>query len=431
VKQTSQRAEAYHVPMRLLRQLADFNRRSRVLCPFCLSEFSRNQILWVSENPALSGSSTVREDQRMRLRESETRRLPGDRIVDPLGTEVRLRACPEASCRRVLPDELLRNRTRVLTVVGSSASGKSTLIAGMMHSARLRLERAGIAMAPVALTQNSVWRLIPNVFERAHCMEPTAIERDFDTPLFLSVGRSNYNGLLVIHEVDLANPVPNISGDGPNRRLIQKSDAVLCVLDPLQIPTVRASVIRDLDVAGVEVDARDPAVTSPFADPDALSAWGTILSGSRTGRSRNPIAGRPPIAVALTKMDVWAGLLKRLPDLVDSRGSSSTAIHRLRSRIAARISGAGPIDARASGVARAFAPSLTSVIDQNFLVQDFFCTQALGSRPVPAGSHGAMGVVPSEVQPKGCDVLFCWLLARMFSTFDDLCSGDEDVLNVR
>jgi hypothetical protein len=360
----------------------------------------------------------------MRLRESEIRRLPGNRVVDPLGMEIRLRACPEPSCRRVLPDELLRSRTRVLTVVGCPASGKSTLIAGMMHSARLRLERAGIAIAPVALTQNSVWRLIPNVFERAHCMEPTAIERNFDSPLFLSVGRSHYGGLLVIHEVDLANPVPDTGSEGLNRRLIRQSDAVLCVLDPLQIPTIRASVIRDLDVAGVQVDARDPAVTSPFAESDALSTLGIILSGARNGRSRRPIGGRPSIAVALSKMDVWGGLLNRLPALVDSRGSSSTAIHRLRSRIAARISGAGHIDARALGVARAFAPGLISVIDQNFLVQGYFCTQALGSRPVPAGPNGAMGIVPSEVQPKGCDELFCWLLARMFSTFDDLRVGD-------
>jgi hypothetical protein len=109
-----------------------------VVCPNCWERFAPERVFYVATHPELYGDLLLGENAPRRF--LPTRFHPDGRALDPKGSPTHRLACPK--CHLTIPRVLLERPTLFASIFGSPKSGKSYLLAAMIHQLRKTLPKS-------------------------------------------------------------------------------------------------------------------------------------------------------------------------------------------------------------------------------------------------------------------------------------------------
>lgn len=111
-----------------------YNAEGEIICPHCWWRFNYEKLLYIAENPALTGDAVLGEEAGRRFLPSQFD--VNGRALDPHGTVATRHACP--NCHLYLPEVVLQNNSDdvVISIVGAPGSGKSFLLTTMLWKLR-------------------------------------------------------------------------------------------------------------------------------------------------------------------------------------------------------------------------------------------------------------------------------------------------------
>lgn len=374
-----------------------------ITCPFCFEQFTPNELRFRCINPACPG--------RMPDPVYTTRRGYGDMMMGAVLVprkqvfgqpgEVKCYQCKTISytrlcphCHFELPHDITQVDQRIIAIIGGRATGKTHYIASLIT--RLRNEVAGnFNMQVRMMGQDTVERwendFYKPLFERKTVLQLTqiaAINAQIKSPLmfrftFTHGGRPR---ALNISFFDSAGEdMKSLSVMSVEYRYISHADAIIFLLDPLQIASVRHQLPT--------VDApREDFLASPEHIVNNLR---DLFEQQQHLRPDQKIT--VPIAFTLSKVDTLGPLLDR------GSGLLNPSNHQ------------GQLDLDdIQGVSTEIATYLSEWINSSFLTgirlgfatYNFFGVSSLGAQP---GANGHLAVVsPFRVE----DPLL-WLLYKL------------------
>ncbi|WP_255205711.1 GTPase [Actinomadura sp. BRA 177] len=319
------------------------------------------------------------------------------------------RACPE--CHNPLPSAYCDSPGRIVALVGAKNAGKSTYIAVLLHEL---MNRVGTELdaSLVACDDRTIERYKrdfarPLLEERRLLPTTTSAATGPREPLVYLLTRTRRGRFSRARNESLALVLFDTAGEDLRSRevtdlhlrYLEAADAVIFLVDPLELPGARAGV-RDA-VPGPRVAGEDP-------DSEPLNVIARVTETLRQRHGTRPGEPLPvPVAVSLTKIDVLRpGLLEQ------------SALHRSRS-------GQGVLDLddrdAVNEQVRALlhewqAGQLDTYLGQQYADHALFGLSALGALP-ERGRVGAGGVRPYRAE----DPLL-WLLYR-FGMLDGVRPG--------
>lgn len=109
-----------------------------VVCPNCWERFAPERVWYVATHPELYGDLLLGENAPRRF--LPTRFHPDGRALDPNGSPTHRLACPK--CHLLIPRIILERPTLFASIFGSPKSGKSYLLAAMIHQMRKTLPKS-------------------------------------------------------------------------------------------------------------------------------------------------------------------------------------------------------------------------------------------------------------------------------------------------
>ncbi|TQM68492.1 50S ribosome-binding GTPase [Actinomadura hallensis] len=320
------------------------------------------------------------------------------------------RACPE--CHNPLPSAYCDSPGRIVALVGAKNAGKSTYIAVLLHEL---MNRVGTELdaSLVACDDRTIERYKrdfarPLLEERRLLPTTASAATGPREPLVYLLTRTRRGRFSRPRNDSLALVLFDTAGEDLRSRevtdlhlrYLEAADAIIFLVDPLELPGARAGV-RDGVAGAPPPHPRDP-------DGEPLNVIARVTEALRRRYGARPGEPLPvPVAVALTKIDVLRPALLR-----------QSALHRSRS-------GQGVLDLDDRDAVheqvRALlhewqAGQLDTYLGQNYAEHALFGLSALGA--APEGERvGAGGVRPHRAE----DPLL-WLLYR-FGMLDGVRPG--------
>lgn len=305
--------------------------------------------------------------------------------------------CPH--CHKRIEHDYITTRSRVFATIGSSDSGKSTWIGVLVKGLRDRGREFG-SMATELVGDASKERYRA-VFEKALFEEGLTLRRTDSVrasqrlePLLVMTRRPRNGsvwrpdrllvGMNVFYDTAGEDILRRTSMD-PLARYLDGADAIIFVLDPLQVPSVRATV------GGV------PLPDAASNQVDMLVRTAELLRERRGLHTGDRIA--TPLAVVVTKTDSLPGLIP-----------AGSAIGRPGPRVGAydEADGQQVNDEVRALLAEWFeGERLLNVVDGAFSDHRFFAVSALGTPPATSTELAAGGIHPLRAEDP-----MLWLLAR-------------------
>jgi len=310
------------------------------------------------------------------------------------GSETTVRVCP--SCHHRLPTYFGRVRSRLVALVGARNSGKTVYLTVLMHELNNKAgERLDCGLSPA---DEETRRVFDGEYERrlytdGNLHDPTrsvsAEQYGLRPPLvftFATEGsglRRSRKTLLSFFDTAGEDLISQDSVE-LNARYLRSADAVMLVLDPLQMAGGRSRAGHDV------LPPEGPAVDAPYAVLDKITDL--LQDGRRAGKIRKPIG------VAFSKIDVfWDGmkadgaLRQPEPDGEGADEHDGLDVH-----------------AQVAGLLHDWdGPRIDTYLRSNYRSYRYFGFSALGNHPVgDKVPHG--GVQPYRVPDP-----FLWLLAQL------------------
>lgn len=319
------------------------------------------------------------------------------------------RACPH--CHNPLPSAYCDSPGRIVALVGAKNAGKSTYIAVLLHEL---MNRVGTELdaSLVACDDRTIERYKrdfarPLLEERRLLPTTASAATGPREPLVYLLTRTRRGRFSRPRNDSLALVLFDTAGEDLRSRevtdlhlrYLEAADAIIFLVDPLELPGARAGV-RDA-VPGPRAAGDDP-------DSEPLNIIARVTEALRQRHGARPGEPLPvPAAVALTKIDVLRPALLR-----------QSALHRSRSgRGVLDLDDRDAVDEQVRALLHDWqAGQLDTYLGQQYADHALFGLSALGGIP-DRGRVGAGGVRPYRAE----DPLL-WLLYR-FGMLDGVRPG--------
>ncbi|TDD64218.1 TRAFAC clade GTPase domain-containing protein [Actinomadura rubrisoli] len=395
--------------------------RHEITCPYCFASVARQRVLFRCRGQAgrTQGCAPVLDEALAAYMGSPAgASLPpvfaasgrkGRADCPACGRPTGNRACPE--CHNPLPAAYCDSPGRIVALVGAKNAGKSTYIAVLLHEL---MNRVGTELdaSLVACDDRTIERYKRDfarpLLEQRRLLPTTASAATGPRePLVYLLTRTRRGRFTRARNDSLALVLFDTAGEDLRSRevtdlhlrYLEAADAIIFLVDPLELPGARTGL---LDAAPV------PRVPGDDPDSEPLNVIARVTETLRQRHGTRPGEPLPvPVAVALTKIDALRPALLR-----------QSALHRSRS-------GAGVLDLddrdAVDEQVRALlhewqAGQLDTYLGQQYADHALFGLSALGGIP-EGGRVGAGGVRPYRAE----DPLL-WLLHR-FGMLDGVRPG--------
>ncbi len=379
-------------------------RRKSLVCPYCYATFSESEIRFrCSGRPGPDGVGCVRKvDENLSKITGSRVPLPpvfaaserSDTAICPICASLtRTQVCPD--CHSHLPATFRATQGRLIALAGPSQSGKTLLMTVLIHELK---HRAGelLNSTTTGADDSSSERydreherrlytnrlLFPRTVTTGQSRVPPLV---FRFTLRRSRLRSQAQELLLSFADSAGEDLASLEKTGQMSRYFNFSDGLIVLIDPLQLPQVRAMIQGQ-----VQLPRPLPRDEYPAA---GISRITTLLrQGSAPGAKIDK-----PVAFVLTKIDVLRNFLPAGSPL-------------LRPQPADAFFDASDSQEVSDHVRRLLglwdAGDITGIIEGNYSNYAFFAVSALGAPPTAENRVAAPGVEQYRVIDP-----FLWLLA--------------------
>ncbi len=303
-----------------------------VLCPHCHQKFKFEDTLWAATHVDLKGDLLAGPSAMARFR--PTRFNVAGEALDPKGSPCREMACPH--CHLIFPRILLENDPLYISVIGSTFSGKTTLLASMIAQQRIHFPR------DFALSFGDVDASGNNFFESAEaCMTPAGSGLVTQKKIPQGISPTAWPGINYLwtkqkeQEVSLPRPLlyivrpegihPNANNPDIGARTVcfydnsganylpsedpkvpattshlQRSKVLFVVFDPTQSPSVRDKLLRS---------STDPQLArGPVNKQETIIREAANRMRAHAGLSTSQRIERPAL-ILMPKADLWLSML--------------------------------------------------------------------------------------------------------------------------
>jgi hypothetical protein len=405
------------------------NLLARVTCPHCWATFPPEQSLWVSEHADLLGDPLLGPEQAQRFLPSRFT-LQGD-ALDAKGMVCRSLACPK--CHLGVPRCALEMETLFLSILGAAASGKSYLLATMIHELR-RVLPSDFALTFTDVDPAS--NRIINECEESLFFNPNPEQL---VPLGNLIRKTELEGELyetiALGNQTITYPRPFLfdlhpKPEHPKAGEVAPSSRVLCLYDNAGehfLPgkdTTATPVTRHLAQSRALLFVMDPTQDRRFQAKIHLLGQGpgpisqgrisrqemilheaAVRIRSHAGLARHE-KHRRPLIVILTKVDQWSALLA---DQDPSEPWRKLAGMNLSGLDIERIEQQSD---RLRQLLTELCPEIV-LTAEGFATEVFYiATSALGDRTEVHSQTGLLGIRPENIRPRWVTVPLLYALTR-------------------
>lgn len=306
--------------------------------------------------------------------------------------------CPTPECGRRLERDYIDTPAQIIAVVGSSESGKSTYVGVLIGELRNRVGEAfdGASVELVGDASRTRYREVfgTYLYEKGrtlrrtdsiralHALEPLLFMLRFPRRGRLSGRERLRTGIAVFYDT-AGEDILDADRRGRLGRYLTAADGIIFLVDPLQVPSVRA-MVSDGEVV--------PAVAQNQVE--MLQGVAEVL---REGKPGGRIS--TPIAVVVAKTDALADLLPPATTLAHPGPHHGAYDERDGRQVHDEV--------RAVVHEWTNGPALVNFVQNAFAEHRFFGLSALGSPPANQDELSPQGIHPLRVE----DPLL-WLLSK-------------------
>lgn len=331
----------------------------------------------------------------------EVETFPAGMALCPHGREpTPARYCPNPACGKRLEHDYITTPSRIIAVVGSSESGKSTYVGVLINELRNRVGAAFNGMS-VDLVGDASRARYDEVFRKLlydqhrtlrrtdsvralHALEPLMFMLRFpgrDRPW----RRDRLTAVMTVFYDTAGEDILDADHRERLARYLTAADGIVFVLDPLQVASVRAAV---------------DGVVRPGRVQDQVGMLQGLAEVLRRGQGQTGAARiRTPLAVVVAKTDALGGLLPSgtaldqpgQHDGVYDDADGRRCHDEVRAVLGSWTDGAG----------------LVNTVQNAFADHRFFALSALGLPPESADELSPQGIHPLRVEDP-----MLWLLGR-------------------
>ncbi len=306
--------------------------RSKAVCPHCWHSFAVYDVLYIASHPDMLGDPRLGSEHPPRF--LPTRFTPDCAALDVKGMPCRRLACPQ--CHLEIPRAVIELKPRVVSIIGAPACGKSYFITAQSWSLRKVLAgqfRVAFADADPLMNQ----RL--NDYESLLFLNPdeNALVELPKTETFGEFYSSVLFGGQAVHYLKPFLFTLKPTADHPNARGASRLGRVLCLYDnagesflpgqesfarPVTGHLAASDLLLFLFDPTQDVRFRRAISAGTSGDQDVAAAIKNRQAAFRQESVLNEAAQRiarsyrfadkrlrPPLAVVVTKFDVWRSLL--------------------------------------------------------------------------------------------------------------------------
>jgi len=383
------------------RRLKSAFRRQEV-CPYCFEEYSLRETPFRCASP-LSRCTPEVDEVRARVWND---RIKIGRVLDSTGKRVDEMRCPDCKqvsrkrlcpyCHMELPYTTGKFKNYIFAVIGAKESGKSHYVAVLINELKNRIGPAlDILLEPLddATVKRYREAFYDPLFQKKTVIDATRSgleDRRVQMPLVFSLtfagigifGRRRIQGAVTLVFFDTAGEdLDDEDVMATVNKYIYRSDGILLLLDPLQLPQVR--------------DQLDAGIVLPKLNTETTDIISRVAKLVITGRNLAPDSMLDiPIAVAFSKFDAVEPLIDTQLQLnADSRHAGGYDLADFQA-----------VDAEMRSLLSLWdSDRIPHQVSTRFRQSGFFGLSALGCHP--QGDRKVPRVLPHRVEDP-----FLWLL---------------------
>lgn len=240
---------------------------SKIVCPYCFETFDQSDVMFRCtcakvKDPALTKYWGVALEEGFSFK-------PGFSLGNILGGVPKSAKCPKCNratsslvcphCHNQLPRQLVEKKGYIISIIGSTSSGKTSYIATLINQLQangIHLDHVGVMLSTIAPTSrienidkrdvevNSITRyeldFYNYIFAKKTCPPQTAVgEGRSKYPIIVELSQKNKTPLHLVF-YDTAGENFNIARNiEANVQYMLRSDAFIFLLDTAEIPFVR------------------------------------------------------------------------------------------------------------------------------------------------------------------------------------------------
>ncbi|WP_127581414.1 TRAFAC clade GTPase domain-containing protein [Paenibacillus koleovorans] len=313
-------------------------------------------------------------------------------LVDNGGETTYLRLCPD--CHNELPVSAGKVPSNIISIVGASQVGKSVFIASLIHTLE-NTTAANFDASCLAIMNGARFkqRFLEPIFDRGTMIEATNSVEKMEPYMFEFKFKDESKEPLMLVFFDAA-------GEGMTNREylslqaahIRNSTAILFLVDPLQIKTIREKIRLNLGEDKGEFAGR-------YDEPkDVISSlYENFIAHEPGGKTDIPTA------VVLTKSDMLQFLKEDNSDYIQS---NSNVFRTIAHKGYLDVNEFENINGEISRFLAKVDGPFKNAVDAYFSNKAFFAVSALGSNPDKSK-------LKSVVTPIRVDEPFVWLLHKL------------------
>ncbi len=271
------------------------------MCPFCFAHFSRNDVKFRCTN----AKCTLDEDEKQAefqgittpmniVFEHGKRFLPHESVCPECNKSTNKYVCPE--CHSELLPDVGQTDERIIAVIGGRSTGKSNYIATLVHRLRTAVSTTFNTgtIARGDMTSQRYNKSFRPLFDDKKVLPPTpAGDAETKIPMVYRVRfneHRNRAATLVLFDT-AGEDMRSLDSMSREAKYITKSQGLIFLLDPLQIPAVRTLLPADV-VRGAGVGTTPDEIVSHLVG---------LFEKDRTWRRGQKI--KTPVAFTLSKID--------------------------------------------------------------------------------------------------------------------------------
>ncbi len=375
-----------------------------IICPYCFQRFPAGKVQWRCNSYFCKQQDKLEDDpaffkyhQSVKLQQPH---ILGGRIkvkngfaqCDKCNEVTNIRICPE--CHSALPDT---KENIIISIVGAPGAGKSYYVGTLLRQLRTHIHTFGCSFKYTTKNDEKLYmsKFKAN-FDKGMKLEKTQQPTDEDnflsanTPLLCDLRDKNGADRTFTFFDAAGENFDDVAIMDAVAKYIQHSTAILLLLDPLQIETVR----NTLKTENAKADVREGETILSY--DDILNNLISVIRSQKRMAKKTIID--IPLAIAFSKWD----LIEHSPELCQgSTVSTGDSPHFKNGFDAANCDN---VSAEIEGLlAHWGCENFLLTVQQNFSKYKFFGVSAIGAAPE------ANGKVPIIVSKRVEDP-FLWLL---------------------